>query len=135
MTPVFADTAYWYGLLIRNDQWHEAAVRAMSELGNRPIVTTEMVLAELLNAVSRMGPGIRADATAKVRELRRDPNVTVIEQTAAQFEKALSDYESRRDKRWGITDCASFRAMDDAGITEALTSDRDFVQAGFIILM
>lgn len=135
MTPVFADTAYWYGLLIRNDQWHDAAVRAMAEVGNRPIVTTEMVLAELLNAVSRMGPGIRADATAKIRELQRDPNVTVIEQTAVQFEKALSDYESRLDKRWGITDCASFRVMDDAGIAEALTSDRDFVQAGFIILM
>ena len=135
MTPVFADTAYWYGLLIRNDQWHDAAVRAMAEVGNRPIVTTEMVLAELLNAVSRMGPGIRADAAAKIRELQRDPNVTVIEQTAVQFEKALSGYESRLDKRWGITDCASFRVMDDAGIAEALTSDRDFVQAGFIILM
>lgn len=135
MTPVFADTAYWYGLLIRNDQWHEAAVRAAAEIGGRPIVTTEMVFAELLNAVSRLGTGSRADAAAKIRELQRDPNVTVIEQTAAQFEAALSHYELRLDKRWGITDCASFRAMTAAGITDALTSDRDFVQAGFIILM
>ena len=135
MTPVFADTAYWYGLLVRTDQWHEAAVRADAETGDRPIVTTEMVFAELLNAVSRLGPDLRADAAAKIRELQRDPNVTIIEQTAAQFEKALSHYETRLDKRWGITDCASFREMDDAGITQALTSDRDFAQAGFIILM
>ena len=135
MTPVFADTAYWYGLLIRNDQWHDAAVRAMSELGNRPVVTTEMVFAELLNAVSRLGPDLRADAAAKIRELQSDPNVTIIEQTAAQFESALGHYETRLDKRWGITDCASFMEMTAAGITHALTSDRDFAQAGFIILM
>ena len=135
MTPVFADTAYWYGLLIRNDQWHDAAVRAMSELGNRPVVTTEMVFAELLNAVSRLGPDLRAAAAAKIRELQSDPNVTIIEQTAAQFERALGHYETRLDKRWGVTDCASFMEMTAAGITHALTSDRDFVQAGFVILM
>ena len=135
MTPVFADTAYWYGLLVRTDQWHEAAVRADAEIGGRPIVTTEMVFAELLNAVSRLGPDLRADAAAKIRELQSDPNVTIIEQTAAQFERALGHYETRLDKRWGITDCASFIEMTAAGITEALTSDRDFVQAGFRVLM
>ena len=135
MTPVFADTSYWYGLLIRTDQWHDAAVRADAETGNRPIVTTEMVFAELLNAVSRLGPDLRADAAAKIRELQRDPNVTVIEQTTAQFEAALTHYEDRLDKRWGVTDCASFLAMNAAGITQALTSDRDFEQAGFRVLM
>ena len=132
--PVFADTSYWYGLMIRNDQWHEAAVRALAAVGNRPIVTTEMVLAELLNAVSRMGPDLRTDAVAQIREMRSVPNITIIEQTAAQFEEALA-YYGRPDKRWGITDCASFLAMNAAGITDALTSDRDFRQAGFRVLM
>lgn len=135
MTPVFADTSYWFGLTIKTDQWHEAALRATAIIGDRPIVTTEMVLAELLNAVSRMGPALRADAAARIREMQRVPNITIIEQTAAQFEAALAYYEARLDKRWGITDCASFLAMNDAGITDALTADRDFVQAGFTVLM
>lgn len=133
--PVFADTSYWYGLMVRNDQWHEAALRALAAIGDRPILTTEMVLAELLNAVSRMGPDLRTDAVAQIREMQRVPNITIIEQTAAQFEEALVYYAERPDKRWGITDCASFLAMDAAGITDALTSDRDFRQAGFRVLM
>ena len=135
MTPVFADTSYWYGLLVRTDPWHVAAMRAAAEIGNRPIVTTEMVFAELLNAVSRLGMVPRAAAAAKIRELQRDPNVTVIEQTAAQFEAALAHYEARLDKRWGVTDCASFLVMNAAGITDALTSDGDFGQAGFRVLL
>lgn len=133
--PVFADTSYWYGLMVGNDQWHEAALRALAAVGNRPIVTTEMVLAELLNAVSRLGPDLRTDAVAQIREMRSVPNITIIEQTAAQFDEALTYYAERPDKRWGITDCASFLAMTTAGITDALTSDRDFRQAGFRVLM
>ena len=135
MTPVFADTSYWFATLDPRDQWHTAAMRAMAEIGGRPVVTTEMVLAELLNAVSRLGPDLRAAAAAKIREMQRNPNITIIEQTAAQFEAALTHYEERLDKRWGVTDCASFLAMTDAGITEALTADRDFGQAGFSVLM
>ena len=133
--PVFADTSYWYGLMIRTDQWHAEAVRAGAAARDRTIVTTEMVLAELLNAVSRLGPDFRADAVAKIQEMRRDPQITIIEQTAAQFDAALAYYADRLDKRWGITDCASFLAMTDAGITDALTADRDFGQAGFRVLM
>lgn len=135
MTAVFADTSYWFGLMIRTDQWHDAAVRATIAIGDREIVTTEMVLAELLNAVSRLGPTFRADAAARIRRMRRIPNITIIEQTAEQFETALAYYEARLDKRWGITDCASFLTMHAAGITHALTADRDFTQAGFSLLM
>lgn len=135
MTAVFADTSYWFGLMIRTDQWHEAAMRAAAAIGDREIVTTEMVLAELLNAVSRLGPTFRADAAARIRRMRRIPNITIIEQTADQFEAALTYYEARLDKRWGITDCASFLTMHAAGITHALTADRDFTQAGFSLLM
>ena len=133
--PVFADTSYWYGLMIRNDQWHAAALRATAAVGDRPIITTEMVLVELLNAVSRLGPALRTDAVARIRRMQRVPNITIIEQTAVQFEEALDYYAERLDKRWGITDCASFLAMTDAGITDALTADRDFGQAGFRVLM
>ena len=135
MTPVFADTSYWHGLLIRTDQWHRAAVRAAAAIGDRHIVTTEMVLAELLNSVSRMGPTARAVVAAAVRDLYANPKVTVLPQTAERFAAALTLYQARLDQRWGHTDCASFLAMHENGITHALTADRDFAQAGFTILL
>jgi predicted nucleic acid-binding protein len=42
--------------------------------------------------------------------------------------------ETRR-QRWGLTDCASFLIMEEKGITEALSADRDFQQAGFNALL
>jgi predicted nucleic acid-binding protein len=39
------------------------------------------------------------------------------------------------DKEWSLTDCISFIAMEDRGITEAMTADHYFEQAGFTILL
>ncbi|MEZ4571694.1 MAG: hypothetical protein R2849_15445 [Thermomicrobiales bacterium] len=39
------------------------------------------------------------------------------------------------DKSWTLVDCISFVVMQERGITEALTADRHFVQAGFRALL
>lgn len=44
-------------------------------------------------------------------------------------------YSRHTDKTWGLVDCISFVAMQERGITEALTADRHFVQAGFRALL
>ena len=44
-------------------------------------------------------------------------------------------YRHRKDKDWSLTDCISFAAMTDEGLTEALTADRHFEQAGFVALL
>jgi hypothetical protein len=38
---------------------------------------------------------------------------------------------ARPDKEWSLTDCISFVAMNERNITDALTSDHHFEQAGF----
>jgi len=53
-----------------------------------------------------------------------------------QFQPELSAaavdlYRSRTDKNWGLTDCLSFVIMKQHALTEALTTDRHFEQAGF----
>ena len=135
MRIVFADTSYWFALLVRTDPWHEIAALLSLELADADIVTTEMVLTELLNAVSRLGEYYRNLATEEVIRLHVDPNVVIVSQSEDQFRDAFNLYRSRPDQGWGLTDCASFILMSERGITHALTADRDFTQAGFTILM
>ena len=39
------------------------------------------------------------------------------------------------DKSWSLTDCASFLIMEEEGVTDALSHDRHFAQAGFQTLL
>lgn len=51
------------------------------------------------------------------------------------FDDAWSIYKSHADKQWSLTDCISFVAMRRVSITDALTFDHHFEQAGFRALM
>src|SRR5947199_324028 len=44
-------------------------------------------------------------------------------------------YSQRPDKEWSLTDCVSFVAMQRREITDALTKDHHFEQAGFVALL
>ena len=39
------------------------------------------------------------------------------------------------DKEWPLTDCISFVVMQEQGLSEALTADHHFLQAGFKTLL
>ena len=131
MKRIFADTSYWIALLNPRDELHGRAVAVARSCSEDQIVTSEMVLAELLNGFSDGGPRLRAAASKAVKTLRSSPSVTVIPQTSDQFRRALGRYEERIDKDWRLTDCASFLIMEAEGIEAALTHDQHFTQAGF----
>jgi uncharacterized protein len=54
---------------------------------------------------------------------------------APLFERALAPYGERMDKEWSLTDCISFVVMRERDLTQALTTDRHFAQAGFANLL
>lgn len=134
MKRVFADTSYWIALLNPRDQLHTKAVRVSKQLASARIVTSEMVLAELLNSFSD-ARGLRKVAGSMVEMLRGRRELEIVPQTPQQFEGALNRFNRTEDKSWSLTDCASFGVMESAGIRAALTHDQHFAQAGFEALL
>ena len=135
MGEVFADTGYWIALISARDDLRESAAQATNYLGNRRLVTSEMVLVEVLNHFARQGDVARKTAAETIMGLKNDSNTEVIEQNTAQFESAVSRYADRLDQTWSLVDCSSFVLMEVRGIRDALAHDVDFVQAGFNALL
>ncbi len=135
MRTVFADSGHWIALLHPRDQMHERAKAVAGGLESVAIVTTQMVLTEVLNHLSREGGRLRYLAVQMVSGLEDSPNVEIIPQTSKQFKAAVERYAARSDQKWSLTDCASFLVMEERNIREALAYDRDFEQAGFVALL
>lgn len=133
MKQIFADTSYWIGLVNPRDRIHQKVIKTTRQLFSVRLVTTEMVLGELLNSFSD-SPFRRAVA-GMVLKLRNDRNVRIVPQTSEQFERALQRYRQAADKSWSLTDCASFEVMEAEEIGAALTHDQHFAQAGFETLL
>jgi len=131
----FADTSFWIALSSKRDQhhshalaWHSAVMRSGSK-----IVTTEAILWEWLNALA--DASTRGIAAEGYRRAHADSLVEVVPLEPDLTGAAVSLYGSRTDKDWSLTDCLSFVVMQRHGISEALTSDHHFEQAGLKALM
>ncbi len=135
MSEVFADTGYWIALIDRGDQGHEKALEVSGQIAEQQVVTTEMVLTELLNSASGRGEYLRKLTADTCRQLYHRRNVEVIPQTSNQFHSALQRYLARLDHNWSLVDCASFIVMETRQIHEALAFDHHFEQAGFTALL
>lgn len=131
--PMLIDTVFVQALLDRKDQLH-ARARALRPLLDRAkaVYVTEAVLVEIGNALSYRN---RAGAVAFIEPCYRTPNIRVIGVNTKRLTEALALYRDRPDKTWGLTDCLSFVAMREVGLTDALSADEHFVQAGFRALM
>ncbi len=132
MKAVFADTFYFLALLNRRDPAHARAIAA-SQAADQRIVTTEFVLLELADALSK--PPQREELRAVCALLDAGENCKVIPASSGLLRRGLALYLERADKEWQLTDCISFVAMEDEGIKDALTGDRHFEQAGLVALL
>ena len=136
MTAVFVDASYFVGSLDLKDQWHELAVSARERLpDDASLVTTDEVLTEVLAAFSNRGQTGRELAAELVRRILDSGTMRVIPQSRESFSNGLDRYERRLDKSYSVQDCVAMNVMDAEGIREILTSDHNFEQEGFTILM
>ena len=77
----------------------------------------------------------RAAAVRLLTALENDPAVEIVGLSDDLYHKAFELFHARPDKDWGLIDCFSFIVMADNGITDALTADIHFEQAGFKALL
>ena len=97
------------------------------------VVTTEAILWEWLNALA--DASARGIAAEGYRRVQADSLVEVVPFDPDLIGAAVSLYGGRTDKDWSLTDCHSFVVMQRRGISDALTSDHHFEQAGLKALM
>lgn len=108
MKTVFADTGYWIALLDPQDTLHSKAINLSITLTQVQIITSEMVLTEILNHFSKRGNFLRYAAASFIESLQDNPAITIIPQTDSIFQQALILYKQRPDQAWSHTDCSSF---------------------------
>jgi hypothetical protein len=132
MRPVYADTSYYLALFNPGDAQYPAALEFSRE-DVRPIILTDFVLLEIANALCKRNS--RQVFVNLVTHLRSDPMCRIFPILKALFEAGLRLYGDRPDKDWSLTDCISFVVMKRLRLTDALTADRHFEQAGFRVLL
>jgi predicted nucleic acid-binding protein len=131
---VFADTNYWVALISPNDQWRGPAHAAAASLRDVRLVTTEVILIEVLNFFANHGEGARHRAASATEKILTSPDTEVVRHTHERLLSGLALYKTRADKGYSLTDCISMKTMRERNITEVLTHDQHFAQEGFIVL-
>lgn len=125
---VYADTAFWVALVVKQDEYH-ARAQSWALRVSGVITTTIPVLFETANTLAR--PGWRRHAVELIERIQHREDLEVVPLSEELWQRAWALYCERPDKEWSLTDCVSFVVMQDGGLTDALTTDEDFRQAGF----
>jgi len=96
--------------------------------------TTNYVLTEFVVLAQVRGLP-RKQTLDYVVALQESPEVTVIYVQESLHRKALDLLRQRLDKNWSLCDAVSMVVLQQHGITEVLTTDHHFEQAGFVRLL
>jgi uncharacterized protein len=135
MNEVFLDTSFAIALSSVTDRSHLRAVKLADqiEINKTRLVTTQAILLEIGNALSKQR--YRAAAIQLLESLETDSSIEVVLLTNSLYQSAFNLFKQRKDKEWGLVDCISFIVMQNREITDALTADIHFQQAGFRALL
>jgi predicted nucleic acid-binding protein len=132
MKAVFADTYYFIALLNATDSAHSRATD-YSRTSRAQLLSTPWVFTELADGLSRSPD--RHLFRMVWDDFELGPRTRLVWPDESLFRRAMDLYTARPDKQWSLTDCISFVVMQNQGVTEALTGDHHFEQAGFVALL
>ena len=132
MSDVFVDTSFVVALVNKNDQYHGLAADLTERFTGQGLVTTDAILLGIGNALSR---NFKRESVEIIEHFLTSDDVKVIHLHPPLFRRAFDLYKSHSDKQWGLIDCVSFVVMEELAITDALSADKHFEQAGFKVLI
>jgi len=132
MKGIFADSYFFFAVLNPNDASHATATE-FARQHRGPLVTTAWVLTEVADGLAATPR--RQVFRRLLYDLESNKANLIVPSNSETFEKGVELYDARPDKQWSLTDCISFVVMSEEQITEALTGDHHFEQAGFKALL
>ncbi len=132
MSGLFADSHFFFAVLNPNDAAHAKATEFAGQ-HRGPLVTTAWVLTEVADGLAATPR--RQVFRRLLYDLEANKANLIVPANPETFEKGVELYDTRPDKHWSLTDCISFVVMSEEQISEALTGDRHFEQAGFTALL
>ena len=130
----FVDTSALYALIDRKDAHHAVMGERVTRLlgSGRRLVTTDYVVCETVNlANARAGHHV---GTRILELIERSTALRVEWIGSLRFEATKIFYRRHSDHRYSFTDCTSFVVMRELRISDVLTTDEHFTEAGFEIL-
>jgi predicted nucleic acid-binding protein len=132
---VLLDTSFILALENRDDPHHDRAKALDRQLQaeDAELLLHWGIVLEIGDGYARLGRRAKGLEILARFELEESYRLEPVSESLVQ--EALQLYRERPDKEWGLTDCVSFVLMQQEGITEALTADIHFRQAGFTALL
>jgi hypothetical protein len=125
------DTSYILALYDKNDKYHAKANELKKSFNDSDkFVLSDAVILEIGNGLSE--PKFRKDVISFITEIRSSTNFRIFPLSKRILQGGLNIFSSFQDKYWGLVDCISFFIMKEQNISNALTADSHFKQAGFI---
>ena len=131
MSSLFLDTGFLIALESRSDQNHQAAVGYWQHFCQQPclLVTTTFVFDEVVtyfNSRNQHNKAVEIGTYLQTSQL-----IELVSVNDELLKNAWDLFKAHHDKRYSLTDCASFVLMKAYNIGSALSFDRHFTQAGF----
>jgi len=119
----------------KRDSGHKAVLEIVPKLirAGRRLVVTDYIVAETVNLAKARGGSFVARRVLDLIE--RSVGIRIEWLGPARFELTKTFYRKHADHAYSFTDCSSFVVMRELRLTDALTTDRHFEQAGMQVLL
>ena len=130
--PVFLDSSAIFALADVDDDAHGTA-KAVYGDPDRQFFLHEWILAVSFSLLTKRLH--KAAALHMVGVLRASPKVEVVPVSSELRDAGWQRCRRFADEEWDWMDFVSFELMEHRGVSEALSLDRHFVQAGFTLII